>query len=161
MGLVFCSFGFPKGFYKTKKSFEKAKKLKKTKENQKHIRKNQITKFWKVSGSPLDMGFVFFVFGFPESFYTTKKLSRILKHKRKPNTLGNTKKQKKTNKPISKGGSETFKHFVFQLFLMFFWFLWFSLVFLFSRRRFWFCKNLWENQKNKNQTHIQGWVWNL
>ena len=88
---------------------------------------------------------VFFgIFGFPEGFFGFLK------------TFGKTKKTNKT-KPISKGGSETFKNFVLlvfpKVFLVFFGFLWY---FWFSRRFFWFSKNLRENQKNKqDQTHIQ------
>ena len=59
--------------------------------------------------------------GFPEGFFGFLK------------TFGKTAKTNKT-KPISKGGSETFKNLFFlgspKLFLDFFGFLWFSLVFL-------------------------------
>ena len=89
---------------------------------------------------------VFFgIFGFPECFCCLK-------------TIGKTNKQK-TTKTISKGGSETFKHFVFLLFLMFFWFsLVFFCIFGFPEGFFGFLKTLGKTTKNKQQTHIQGWV---
>ena len=91
---LFCVVGFPEGFYKANKTFEKTNN---TKDNQRtpknNIRKNQKTKFFKVSDPPLNMGLFVFVFvGFPEGFYKTKKPSI------KPNiqTKTNEKHKKKT-----------------------------------------------------------------
>ena len=73
---VFVFFGFPEGFYKTNKSFEKTKNTKenqrKPKKTNKTLGKTKKTKCLKVSDSPLDMFFVF-CFGFPDGFYKTKK----------------------------------------------------------------------------------------
>ena len=69
-------------------------------------------------------------------------------------TFGKTKKTKHTkNKPISKGGPETFKHFVVCVFpnVCFFCFLWFYLICLVFPHIFWFSKNLLENTKNQTR----------
>ena len=61
----------------------------------------------------------------------------------------------KNTKPISKGGSETFKNFVFwfsrRFFFVFFGFLWYC---WFSRCFFGFLKTLGKTKKNKNTKSI-------
>ena len=87
-------------------------------------------------------------FGFLLYFWFSRRFFWFFKNLREnPKT--------KNNKPISKGGSETFKHlfsfFVFpKVFLIFFGFLWY---FWFSRTFFGFSKNLRENQKTTKQTY--------
>ena len=139
MGFVCCFFGFPEGFFKTKKTFEKTRYQRKQTNTQKNLRENhKNNKVFK--GFRPTLGYVFFClffFGFPERFFQNQK-----------------------TKPISKGGSETFKRFVFfgfpEVFFYFFGFLWY---FWFSRSFFCFfrfLKNFRENQKTKqDQTHIQ------
>ena len=93
---------------KTKKPSRKPKILKKTKENQKNIRKNQKNKV--VKGFRLALGYGFGLFGFlvfPKVF--TKPTNPSIKPnipKKTTKPSGKPKKQK--NKTISKGGSETF-----------------------------------------------------
>ena len=145
-GFVFFSLlVFPKVLNKT---------TKKPSENHKYQRKQnktlgntKKTKFLKVSDPPLDMLFFCFheccfVFAvFPKVFWFSKNLRE------------NNKKQK--NKPISKGGSETFKKNVFVGFPEgFLGFLWFSLFCLVFPMVFWFSNNLRENKQNKKNKPI-------
>ena len=116
--VFFCTFGFPEGFCLL---FENLRENQKTKRNP----------YLRVGLKPLKTcllgfaeGFVgflcfcFCVFGFPEGVFGFLK------------TFGETKKQNKT-KPISKGGSETFKHFVLLVFpKVVVGFLWLFFVFL-------------------------------
>ena len=76
MGLfvVFVVFVFSRRFFtKPTNPSRKPKMPKTTKEDKKHIRNNQKKQFLKVSDSPLDMGLVFLVSGFPGGFYKTKQ----------------------------------------------------------------------------------------
>ena len=82
---------------------------------------------------------VFWVFfGFLLYFWFSRRFFGFSKNLREN-------QQNKKTKPISKGGSETFKNFVLlvfpKVFLVFFGFL---LYFWFPRRFFWFSKNLRE-----------------
>ena len=87
--------------------------------------------------------FYFVCLVFPTVFWFSKNL----RENQKPNKT----------KPISKGGFETFKNFVFVFSQCF---CWFSLVFFgilgFPECCCWFSKNIRENRKtNQDQTHIQ------
>ena len=113
----------------TKKHSGKSKIQKQTKESHTNVRENQKTKLLKVSDPPLDM-----FFGFPEGFYKTNK------------TFGNTNKNKQTTNPYPRVGLKPLRTLFFGFPEAFFGFLW-LLYFWFSRRVFWFSKNLRENKK--------------
>ena len=110
LDMFFCLFfGFPEGFYKTNKTFEKTTNtFGKTKETKtKTFGKTKQTKLLKVSYPPLDM-----FFGFPEGFCKTKK------------TFEKTNKHKKTN-PYPRVGLKPLKTLFFGFPEGFFCFLWF------------------------------------
>ena len=87
----FCCLVFPKVFTKPKNHSRKSKILKKTKENQKNIRKYKKNNVFKGFSPTLGYGFVFFsFFGFPEGFYKTKKSFDKIKY-----TKENQRKPKK------------------------------------------------------------------
>ena len=70
--------------------------------------------------------------------------------------------QTKNNKSISKGGSETFNNFVLLVFpKVLLCVLWLSFVSLVFPMVFVGFLKTFGNTKNRTQTHIQGWVWNL
>ena len=169
MGLVCLFCWFSRRFLENQtKTSGKPKIQNKTKENQKHLRENQqnkntlgktnkqknknISKGGSETFKNFDCWFsrmcfwfslVFFsICGFPEGLFGFLK------------TFGKTKKTQ-NNKPISKGGSETFKNFVVLVFpkvlLFFVGFLWYC---WFSRRFLGFSKNLRENQTNKKNKPI-------
>ena len=106
-GFVFFVFlVFPKVFTKPTNPSRKPKIQKKTKENQTNIRKHKKNnKLLKVSASPLDMGFVFFLcfFGFPEGFYN--------KNKNSFEKTTNTKENQRKPKNIRKKQNKVFKGF--------------------------------------------------
>ena len=92
-GLVFCFFGFPEGFYKTKKTFDKTKN---TKENQRKPKKPSGKPKNKVfEGFRPTLGYGFGVVGclvFPKVFTKPKKPS--IKPKIQKKTKENQRKPK-------------------------------------------------------------------
>ena len=141
-------FGCPKSFWTTKKTSGKPKK---TNENQ----ENQNNKVFK--GFRPTLGYVFFLLllfvWFSRRFLENQQNIRETQTYQKP--FGKTKKTNKKN--ISKGGSETFKNFVFLVFPIWCGCFWFSLVCLVFPNVFFVFQKLL-GQPKKNQTHIQWWV---
>ena len=142
MGLFFCFCWFSRRFLENQKNLRENQQYKRQpKQTKQKLRGNQKNKVFKSFRPTLGYGFVFWgLLVFPKVF-------------RKPiKPQGKPKIPKKT-KPISKGGSETFKNFVClvfpKVFLVFFGFL---LYVWFSLRFFWFSKNLRENQQT-NKTN--------
>ena len=125
--VFFCMFGFPEGFLFSKNLRGKKRKQKKTypRVGLKHLK-------------TLVSLVVFCMFGCQSVFWLSKNLREN--------------QQTKKNKPISKGGSETFQNFVFLVFpKVFVCFLWFSFVCLVFPKVFCFLKTFGKTNKNNNK----------